>query len=116
MKKDIVEKLKCDTANGNINSEPKAGWIMKITYEIKTLQEFKELPLISKIGICLFFLSGLWFGGIIICKIFNIEIPLFFMKDSLIFLPLLVSFFSLIIAILFDKNRKKRVKIGPKRP
>ncbi|RAV13575.1 hypothetical protein DQG23_32790 [Paenibacillus contaminans] len=89
---------------------------MKITYEIKTLKEFYELPMISKIGISLFLLSGLCFGGIIICKMFDIEISGFVKNDSLIFMPLIVSFISLFIAILFDKNRKKRVKIGPKRP
>lgn len=89
---------------------------MKITYEIKTIKDFKEIPMISKIGISLFMisvLSGLIIGLLIIL---NIQIENVTLKDDYIFYCVGTAFVGLFIAILFDKGRKRRTKVGIKGP
>jgi hypothetical protein len=89
---------------------------VKLTYEIKTLNEFKGLPLISKIGIILFFVGVIGGGIVIFSKVFNFQIAGLTLHHDYIFYLFGMAFIGFFTAILFDKDRKKRTKIGKMGP
>jgi uncharacterized membrane protein len=87
---------------------------LKITYEIKTLEDFKEIPMISKIGVCIFCLSAITCILFGFFRVFGIGEK--FYKDEYFFYCIVAGFIGFFTAILFDKDRKKRTKIGIKGP
>lgn len=89
---------------------------LKITYEIKTFEDFKKIPLISKIGICTFCLSVLICILFVFLRVLHIQIGNIILKDEYFFYCVGIGFLGFFTAILFDKNRKKRTKIGIKGP
>lgn len=89
---------------------------MKIIYEIKTLADFKKIPVISKVGVCISFISvfvGLLIGLILVLDVQTGKLEV---KGDYFFYCLGVAFLGLLTAILFDKDRKKKTKIGIKGP
>jgi len=85
---------------------------MRITYQIKTMKEIVGLPIISKIGLIVFLL-GFGLTGISIISILVLDKTFLGLRLNP-FLSGGVAFLGLIIAISFDKNRKKRTRIGVK--
>jgi amino acid transporter len=85
---------------------------VKITYEIKNIDEFKKLPILSKIGFFVFLLGVISFASYFLLDFFNIS---FILQVSPYFpiYSLGVGFLGFIILIFFDKGRKNRTKIGP---
>lgn len=78
---------------------------MKITSEIKTMDEFKKLPLICKMGIIIFYLGGISF-------IISVLFRMFYFLIIPYAIPISIgsSLFGILITIVFDKDRKKEQK------
>ncbi|SEN80173.1 hypothetical protein SAMN05518847_104176 [Paenibacillus sp. OV219] len=86
---------------------------MKISYEIKTMNEFKKLPLICNLGIILFYLGAVCFSVSVLSRMFEIE---FLNQVNGIPYSIGMMLFGFVITILFDKDRAKKTKVGKMRP
>ncbi|MEQ2525782.1 hypothetical protein WMO40_03630 [Bacillaceae bacterium CLA-AA-H227] len=89
---------------------------MKITYEIKNLKEFRRLPLLSKLGIFIFYFGAISFICSIIINIFDVESNIIPKTDYLPMYCMGASAIGFIITIIFDKNRKNKTKINSTGP
>jgi amino acid transporter len=84
---------------------------MRITYEIKSFDEFNKLPLICKIGVMIFYLGVISFFTFFILDFLNINLIKHVSSDFPIY-SLLIGLLGFLITIIFDKGRTKRTKIG----
>jgi uncharacterized membrane protein (DUF485 family) len=84
---------------------------MKITYEIKNIKEFKSLPLICKVGFLLFYIGVILFIGCFVMDFMEINY-LKQVNENIPFYCIGLSIIGFMITILFDKESKKRTKVG----
>ncbi len=84
---------------------------LKLTYEIKSMEEFKSLPIISKIGIIIFYFGAISFSVSIILIFLNIKLA----SPNFPLYSIAVGLVGFLVAVIFDKERKKRTKVGPMR-
>ncbi|WP_169823882.1 hypothetical protein [Bacillus marinisedimentorum] len=73
------------------------------------MEEFKALPILSKIGIIVFLGGAVSFSVSIILiflsiKLANFNFPLYSIAVGLV---------GFLAAVIFDKGRRKRTKVGP---
>jgi hypothetical protein len=85
---------------------------MKITYEIKSIEELKKLPLLCKIGLLIFYLGVISFVSCFVLDFLKINL-LKQVSENFPLYSIGLSILGILMTIFFDKGRKKRTKVGP---